>query len=174
MEASVDQTIGKLRDLFGAETDSELAKQLHLDKSTVSSWRSRGRVPERFTKLLTAEPSDLFPWDEPLEVLRELQPVAMPIALFRYSLLLNDPESGLADNEAMLAFLTNLLPFNSVIFRAAVDLRKRQKAVGVKPEVAQLLVLQDDIRDRQATLTRTREQLREDVEHNPGLVSGKP
>ena len=52
MHSSVDATIAGLRGAVSAGTDAELARMLGVDQSTISSWRSRGRVPERFVKML--------------------------------------------------------------------------------------------------------------------------
>ena len=126
-------------------------------------------MPARFERLLSEDPSELFPWDEPIEVLTELQPVAMPISVYRYSLILNDPEGGLDGEQSKLAFLTNGWSFWAVAMRSTLDLRKRQKALGLKPEIAQLLVLQDDLRDPKETLKRVRKYLEIDRQHNPGF-----
>ena len=45
---SVDEEIARLRDKAGARNDTELAQLLGLAKSSVASWRNRGRVPKRY------------------------------------------------------------------------------------------------------------------------------
>lgn len=44
-------SIEDLRKTFDAETDDALAKALGVGRSTVTSWRRRGRVPERYGQL---------------------------------------------------------------------------------------------------------------------------
>lgn len=170
MDTSVEDTIARMRALFSVENDAELARALRIDKSTVSSWKSRGRVPERFSRLLNEDPTSLFPDGLSREMVSELAMPAQPIAIFRFSLMLNDPSGQLANPEKKLAFLTHELAFHSVMIRAALDLWERKSALNVKPEVAALLVLQDDIRDEEATLVRARSQLAEDMMHNPSAA----
>ena len=56
MLESVDTTIAGLRGVVGAQNDAELANKLGVNKSTVSGWRARGRVPSRYVELLDAKP----------------------------------------------------------------------------------------------------------------------
>lgn len=47
----VDGVISKLKERFGVATDLELAKRLHLGRSTVANWRNRGQVPKRYVEV---------------------------------------------------------------------------------------------------------------------------
>lgn len=47
--------IDQLKKRLGAETDVDLARKLAIDKSTISSWRSRDSLPERYVRILQGE-----------------------------------------------------------------------------------------------------------------------
>lgn len=49
------KVIEGLRSLFSVDTDSDLAKYLQIDKSTISSWRVRGNVPPRYLRILEGD-----------------------------------------------------------------------------------------------------------------------
>lgn len=46
----VDGVISKLKERFGVTTDRDLAKRLHLGRTTVANWRNRGQVPQRYVE----------------------------------------------------------------------------------------------------------------------------
>ncbi len=52
--------IDELRSRLDVVTDADLARSLDIDKSTISSWRSRGRVPERYVRMLDRDGSDEY------------------------------------------------------------------------------------------------------------------
>lgn len=54
-ESTVENTIAAMKAAHGAETDEQLAKSLGIGRSTISSWRIRGSVPQRY---LTRVPGD--------------------------------------------------------------------------------------------------------------------
>ena len=53
--------------------------------------------------------------------------------------------------------------------RAAHDLSLKMQALGVEMKTAQALILQDDLRDPDATSQRVAKHLAEDIADNPGL-----
>jgi len=55
MDDDIDAIISALRERLSAETDADLARKLRIDKSTISSWRSRRSVPNRFRKIASGE-----------------------------------------------------------------------------------------------------------------------
>lgn len=170
MEATVDNTIAGLRRVVSAETDAELARKLGVDKSTVSGWRARGRVPSRFTKLLET------PREGTLLDLRnisgEMPERAYPIGNLRFILLRQElARSG--DVDRALPVLRDMLPYWLVLHRAVHDLLKRVETLQVDLETAQALLLQEDLRDPDATARRVERQLQEDLADNPWLKSWK-
>ena len=61
-------SIEDLRETFAVETDDALAKALGIGRSTVTSWRRRGKVPERYGRLATVSEPAAF--GEKLRLLR--------------------------------------------------------------------------------------------------------
>lgn len=57
MSENPKEAISRLKELFGVETDAELARALKIDKSTIASWKSRGRVPQRFVDISNGDNS---------------------------------------------------------------------------------------------------------------------
>jgi hypothetical protein len=60
-------------------------------------------------------------------------------------------------------------PFWLLMYRAAHDLGVKMQALGVEMKTAQALILQDDLRDPDATARRVAKHLTEDIAENPGL-----
>lgn len=170
MDASVDNTIAGLRRVVSADSDAELARKLGVDKSTVSGWRARGRVPARFTSMLEA-PSEGTLLDL-RNISGELQERAYPIGNLRFVLLRQDiARSG--DIDRALPLLRDMLPYWLVLHRAVHDLLKRVEMLQVDLETAQALLLQEDLRDPDATALRVERDLQEDMTDNPTLRSYK-
>jgi len=81
MSGGVDDEIAALKKRFKAGTDQHLAERLRLGRSTVTSWRRRGSVPDRYMRLVSERPTKLPDLLDP-----ELDPVernAMVLALTR-------------------------------------------------------------------------------------------
>lgn len=166
MNGAVDSTIADLRRAVRADTDSELAKKLGIDKSTISGWRSRGRVPDRFVKMLHA-PEKGSAYELP-QVWGELQDRAQAIALLRFTLLRYELARGPDMDRALAAFL-DLKPFWLVLNRAVNELRLKMEALGTDLATAQALMMQEDLRDQDTTVSRIHAQLAEDLTDNPWL-----
>lgn len=170
MQGTVDSTIAGLRGVVGAKTDAELGRMLGIDQSTISSWRARGRVPDRFVKMLGA--ADKSEASGAPQVWGELQDCAQSIALIRFTLLRAEIAQCRNVDRAMAIFL-DLKPFWLVLNRAVHDLRLKMEALSVDLKTAQALVMQDDLRDPLSTSQRVNAQLAEDVTDNPWLSNWK-
>lgn len=166
MQGSVDTAIAELRSFVGAQTDAELARHLELDKSALTAWRSRGRVPERYQDLLEKMRSGK-PLEE-LEIWPELHRAAQRIALIRFTLLRQEEARSGNVDQAMQTF-KSLKPFWLIMYRALHDVRQKMMAVGAELKTAQALVMQQDLRDPEATAVRVAAQLDEDIKDNPTL-----
>lgn len=166
MKGSVDTAIADLRRFVGAQNDAELARQLELDKSALTAWRSRGRVPERYQdfleKMRNGEPFQEF------AVWPELQSAGHRIALIRFTLLRHDEARSGNVDQAMQVF-KSLKPFWLIMYRSVHDVRMKMLAVGAELKTAQALVMQQDLRDPEATAARVAAQLAEDLRDNPTL-----
>ena len=156
---------------MNAASDSELARTLGIDKSTISGWRGRGSVPQKFVKLLRSNGSSAasgpIDWST-LEAWPELQERSRAIGLLRFTLLRSEmARSGNVDM-AMGVFLDQK-PFWLLMYRAAHDLGVKMQALGVEMKTAQALILQDDLRDPDATAMRVAKYLAQDIADNPTL-----
>lgn len=166
MLESVDTTIAALRGIVGAQNDAELANKLGIDKSTVSGWRARGRVPLRFVRLLDAEPvpsHDVWP---------ELHDRGTAVALARYAILRNEVAMGGHVDQALPAFL-DVRPFWLVMHRAVHELRVKMDLLHIDLQAAAALLLQEDLRNPQETAKRVTAMLAEDLADNPQLADWK-
>lgn len=52
MDVTIEENLARLRKIFGAANDAELARALKLGQSTISTWKSRGRIPDRVLSIL--------------------------------------------------------------------------------------------------------------------------
>lgn len=55
MPNSVEETLEALKKKMRAASDAELARKLRVDKSTISSWKARGKVPDRYIGILNGD-----------------------------------------------------------------------------------------------------------------------
>jgi len=162
--AGVDATIGDLRRAVHAQNDADLARKLGIDKSAISGWRARGNVPRRFLKMLNApEPGSPV---EAMQVGGEVQNCAQRIALVRFVLLRETLATSQDVDQSMRVF-SELRPWWLVMFRAVQDLLAKVEALRIDLGTAQALLMQEDLRDVQATARRVEAQLAEDLADNP-------
>ncbi|SFF69177.1 hypothetical protein [Roseobacter denitrificans] len=170
MENVVDETIAGLRSVLSAQNNAELARKLGIDQSTISSWRSRGRVPNRFVQML--EPPKEGVSKNATQSWPELEERGQSIALVRFTILRQKIASS-GDVDTALPVFLDLLPFWLVMHRAVHELRLKMEALKVDLKTAQALLMQEDLRDPQATLDRVANQLEEDLKDNPHLKEWK-
>jgi hypothetical protein len=170
MKGGISETIGELRRVVHASSDSDLARKLGVDKSAISGWRARGSVPKRFLKMLDTPSSSLS--SAPMQIGGEVQDAGHRVALVRFVLLRSDlARSGDVD-QAMRLF-SELRLWWIVMHRAVHDLLTRVETLSVDIATAQALLMQEDLRDPEETARRVEAQLAEDVADNPGLWAGK-
>jgi hypothetical protein len=79
----VDTTIEALKRKMDAPTDADLARKLLVDKRTVSAWRSRGSVPDRYKAVLEGDSHQAI-MTSPLKWGR-YEECAFRLALFRFT-----------------------------------------------------------------------------------------
>ena len=166
MQGNVDVTIANLRTVVKAKSNADLARKLGVDQSTISSWRARGRVPDQFLEFLKD------PASQKSQVWQELTECATAVALVRYTLLRHDVAKSRDIDRGMSVFLT-LKPWWLVMHRAAHELRLKMDALGTDLKTAQALIMQDDLRDPDATARRVEQHLAEDLADSPHLENYK-
>ena len=166
MQGNVDATIANLRTVVKAKSNADLARKLGLDQSTISSWRARGRVPDEFVEFLKD------PAPQKSRIWQELTDCATAVALLRYTLLRHDVAKSRDIDRGMSTFLT-LKPWWLIMHRAAHELRLRMDALGTDLKTAQALIIQDDLRDPDATARRVEQCLADDLADNPQLEKWK-
>lgn len=163
---TVDTTISDLRGIVGAQNDADLARKLGIKKNTVSGWRARGQVPDRFVKLLKAEPvpsHDVWP---------ELHDRGTAVALARYTILRSEVAMKGDVDLALPAFL-DVKPFWLIMHRAVHELRIKMDALNIDLQAAAALLLQEDLRSPKDTAKRVADMLDEDLADNPHLNDWK-
>ncbi|NYS24916.1 hypothetical protein HUK65_07905 [Rhodobacteraceae bacterium 2376] len=137
-----------------------------MDKSTVSGWRARRRVPTRFVKMLDEPGRGTFNTGE---VSGELQERAYSIALARFVLLRHDLAASGEVNKSLPAF-RQMLPFWLIVHRAVHDMLSTVESLQIDLDAAQVLILQDDLLHPERTKIRVARQLEEDLRDNPQLT----
>lgn len=167
MTPEVHTTLDSLKRAVNARNEAELARRLGINQSTISSWKQRGRVPSRFTRMIEQPEAGAMP--DLRGVSGQLQERAYPIGIARFALLRRDLIGG-GDVDKALPVLRDMLPFWLVIHRAVHDMLTRVEELGVDFETAQALILQEDLRDPDATAKRIAGQVEEDLTDNPHLT----
>ncbi len=141
MTGDVEEAIAALMKRFRVATDQALADRLRVGRSTVTSWRRRGAVPERYMRLAserpTALPDILDPNLDPME--RD----AWVLALVR---LLLGPGARIVDYPTFLRdgpFLPRQLAVG--LEKALLDLSARMEESGFDdPRQALNLIVFED------------------------------
>lgn len=83
MEAEVSLLIDKLKARYLAETDQDLARQMGLGRSTVATWRTRGKVPAKYEQIANGEKSRKFYGETPWEFWNEIERAGIELAFLR-------------------------------------------------------------------------------------------
>lgn len=79
----IEDVIARLKAKHGAKTDQDLARALHLGRSTVGSWRARGSVPERYVRSLDADARAPVPFGLVFDEMSAEEHLALCLALMR-------------------------------------------------------------------------------------------
>lgn len=144
MKDDVGAQIERLRLKFRAKSDVELAGKLNVDKSTISSWRSRNRVPEKYLELLKLDLRNFF--ISPPSKWGELEKAALGLALFRVSLATKEVIEAADYHETMKTFHLSGT-FWLIFSKALKDILRRQEDGGYPLESAQAMKFFDDLQE---------------------------
>lgn len=94
----IEQQIERLKAKHGVANDQELARALHLGKSTIGSWRARGSIPERYIKAL--EDGRIAAFSLTPADMSEEEYLALSLALMR---VIRDEATVIADPRTLIA-----------------------------------------------------------------------
>lgn len=149
--------IESLRKLFSVETDSDLAKCLQVDKSTISSWRVRGNVPPRYLRILDGDspkPSASAPsrWGSH-------EVMAFRLALFHYVRARAEVVSR-GDYQELLQTFSYEEGFFNLMLDAQRRLSEKIDSTGVDLPTAFALVLHQELTGSDDGAARDRAILR--------------
>jgi hypothetical protein len=151
LKEQVDEAIEALREKFSVASDAELARRFGIDKSTISTWRSRGRIPSRYTILLADDDSEDarggtvggFPnaFHRNL-ILSDMERAALKLALFRY---LDEAADAAGDFSRMLEAAS--AAGAQLWLRAGIayqDIAQRTRP-GLSPDEVAALIMYEDL-----------------------------
>lgn len=101
----IEDLISRLKAKHGAKTDQELAQALHLGRSTIGSWRARGRVPERYIRSLDSGAPDAVHFGLVFDEMSDQEHLALCLALMRlirdFGLIVKDQREFLSKGDAL-------------------------------------------------------------------------
>ncbi len=159
MSSEVDSTIERLRQRLGAENDVELSRKLRVAKSTISSWRARGTVPERYQKILDGDSHQMVL--VPMNNWSHEEILAFNLALFRFNRATADLLAKGNYRECINLFRQG----RTLMLFLANDGQKEMSSLvdehnyGV--ETAFSILLHDDFEGGEEAIKRTRTRLKE-------------
>lgn len=141
MSKATDETIDALKGRFKVSTDQELADRLNIGRSTVTSWRRRNAVPDRYVKMASERPTLLPDFLNP-----EFEPIeheALVLALVR---LIQGSKADVADYPSFLKngpFLPARLAVG--VEKALIDLSARLTEGDIEDprQATNLLIFED-------------------------------
>lgn len=154
MTTDPETVIEQLKAKFNVDTDVELARKLRIEKSTVSSWKSRGRVPNRFLRILSGE-NHQFIAAPPIGWGEEEQ-AAFSLALFRFSRAFSDIITKGEYRSLVQLFTPASSHFWWLMSEAQQDLIKRQAHSGVSVSAAATMAMYDDLEHGSGAIERDR------------------
>lgn len=169
MDEDAETIIAQLRERFGVRSDTELARELRVDKRTVSAWRSRGSVPKRFKAILDGH--DISPINAAPLQWTDHERAAFSLALFRYGRAYAQ-ELGGEDFHRAMGVVEFTDDFWGLMFQAQQDISRLISSSVRDPLTALAVLIHEDIEHSSEAVERSKQQLRE---HRPTVrVDGTP
>ena len=149
------QVIEKLKVRFAAQSDADLATQLGVDKSTISSWKARGRVPDKYLLILHGGENSGF--TAPPVRWGERESAAFSLALLRFSAVIQ-PHLNSSDLEKLSDWLPHYgAPFWA-IFAICLDEIDAKMGAGTRSaKEASLLLIALDANDPDGARSRAQD-----------------
>lgn len=151
--ADPESTIEALKLKLNATNDADLARKLAVDKRTVSAWRARGSVPDRYTAILDGA-SHQAVMTPPLKW-GPYENCAFRLALFRFARV---KAAAAISNDFRIIFDTFAHPrgFWLLMSRCQKDIAAAMEDRTDSVDTAMALVMHDDIAAGDAAIERDR------------------
>jgi len=141
---------------LGAETDVDLARKLAIDKSTVSSWRSRDNLPDRYLRILHGEDKQTVA-TPPLKW-GQYEDYAFRLALFRYAKARGEAAQS-ADFKTVWTTFTHIGGFWKLMHESQKDLAQCLEEQTSVMDTAFAIVLHEDLEAGASATDRDRATL---------------
>ena len=139
---SAAKVISALKVRFAVNSDSDLAKALGVDKSTVSSWKARNKVPFKYRNILVGAANAGF--ISPPVRWGDRESAAFSIALFRFCAAVKDVVEDGSIEPVTEWFTSNGVPFWAVFAVALEDVDDKMQAVGRSADEARMIILANE------------------------------
>lgn len=151
MSEDVQQTIDRLKAVLRVTSDAELARKLRVDRSTIASWKARGKVPDRFASVeevgkRTSVSHAPDRWD-----MRDV--LCFHLAIFRFTRAFSDQIMS-DDFRTVHDFLTSQPGFWQVMSAAETDLMDMQEERGYEFGTAFAMLIHEDLQDMEKVRKR--------------------
>jgi hypothetical protein len=176
MDKDADEAVEELKKLLRAGNDAELARALKLDKRTVSAWRARKRVPQRYIEMLNGQSSAAVAVGPVYWSYQEQ--AAFSLTLFRYSRSFQNEFNCYNISQALRVLSSSSDDFWALMKDAQRDLMNVD--MSNSPGSALAVLIHEDMKSPKETdekCHRAMQENRPSVEWQDGSVtdpSGKP
>lgn len=152
MSDPVGDLIDRLKAKLSVSSDADLARSLGVDRSTIASWKARGKVPRRYSYIADddmQEEAAVAP-----TVWGDLENAAFNVALFRFCLTHSEIVNR-GEPRQMVAIVTHWhVTFWLSMKRAKQDLLAVLQDGVSSVEAAETMLLTEDLGDRAAAVQR--------------------
>ena len=167
MSEDPEDVIAALRRRLNAKTDTELARKLGINKSTISTWKTRGSVPKRFLAIRDGASHEAI--NSPPLGWGDHENMAFNLAVSRAMRALNWVMSQGSYSDLLTVFSTSAWLW-VLMHEAQQELTHRQDERGVDLGTAFSMALHDDFATPEAAAERDRAAIRGMF----GFVDGEP
>ena len=156
--SETDDAVERLKAHFKVATDADLARRLAVDKSTVSAWRARQKLPQRYQRML--EGDDHQAGLTPPARWGDYEKAAFELAVFRFARA-TSKELGEGDFRALFQIYTKVFGVIwSMQRQAQQDIAAQiEKGRVEHPREATILLIHDDLAAGETAVQRDRKEV---------------
>jgi hypothetical protein len=159
MSADIESTLERLRNHFDVQSDAELARALKVGHSTISTWKARGRVPDRVMRILEGQ-SPLALGVGPV-YWGPHENAAFGLALVRFCRLHGDTVKS-SEFRTSYELATRSSDFWSLFSQAQSDLRDElERSKDGKAEAGLAFILNDEVSNPERACAKARNTIKE-------------